>query len=55
MLVKIRPVTPGQRQHVKVVNPDLHKGGPVPHLVERKTGKGGRNVHALSQGRFQAR
>ena len=45
MLVKIRPITPGQRQHVKVVNPDLHKGRPVPHLVERKNGKGGRNVH----------
>ena len=45
MLVKMRPVTPGQRQHVKVVNPDLHKGRPVSHLVERKTGKGGRNVH----------
>jgi large subunit ribosomal protein L2 len=45
MLVKIRPITPGQRQHVKVVNPDLHKGRPVPHLVERKTRKGGRNMH----------
>jgi large subunit ribosomal protein L2 len=45
MLVKIRPITPGQRQHVKVVNPDLHKGRPVPHLVERKNRKGGRNMH----------
>ncbi len=45
MLVKMRPITPGQRQHVKVVNPDLHKGRPVPHLVERKNKKGGRNVH----------
>jgi large subunit ribosomal protein L2 len=45
MLVKIRPITPGQRQQVRVVNPDLHKGGPVPHLVERKNRKGGRNVH----------
>lgn len=45
MLVKIKPVTPGQRQQVKVVNPDLHKGGPVPHLVERKKKHAGRNVH----------
>ena len=45
MLVKLRPITPGQRQQVKVVNPDLYKGRPVPHLVERKNKKGGRNVH----------
>ena len=45
MLVKIRPITPGQRQRVKVVNPELHKGRPVPHLVEHKNRKSGRNVH----------
>ena len=45
MLVKMRPITPGQRQHVKVVNPDLYKGRPVSHLVEHKSKKGGRNVH----------
>jgi large subunit ribosomal protein L2 len=45
MLVKLRPITPGQRQQVKVVNPDLHKGRPVPHLVEHKNKKSGRNVH----------
>jgi large subunit ribosomal protein L2 len=45
MLVKLRPITPGQRQQVRVVNPDLHKGGPVPHLVEHKKKRGGRNVH----------
>ena len=45
MLVKLRPITPGQRQQVRVVNPDLHKGRPVPHLVERKAKKGGRNMH----------
>jgi large subunit ribosomal protein L2 len=45
MLVKMRPITPGQRQHVKVVNPDLYKGRPVPHLVEHQSKKGGRNVH----------
>jgi large subunit ribosomal protein L2 len=45
MLVKMRPITPGQRQQVRVVNPDLHKGRPVPHLIERKNKKGGRNMH----------
>jgi large subunit ribosomal protein L2 len=45
MLVKIRPITPGQRQHVKVVTPGLHKGRPVARLVEHKPKKGGRNVH----------
>jgi len=45
MLVKMRPITPGQRQHVKVVNPELHKGRPVPQLVESKLRKAGRNVH----------
>ena len=45
MLVKSRPITPGQRQHVRVVNPDLYKGRPVPQLVEHKAKKGGRNVH----------
>jgi len=45
MLVKMSPVTPGQRQVVKVVNPDLHKGKPVAHLVESKLRKAGRNVH----------
>ena len=45
MLVKSRPITPGQRQQVKVVNPDLHKGRPVPHLVEHKPRRGGRNMH----------
>jgi large subunit ribosomal protein L2 len=45
MLVKMKPVTPGLRQQVRVVNPELHKGGPVPHLVERKMKRGGRNVH----------
>jgi large subunit ribosomal protein L2 len=45
MLVKVKPTTPGRRQVVKVVNPDLHKGAPVSHLVERKVRKAGRNVH----------
>ncbi len=45
MLVKVKPVTPGRRQVVKVVNPDLHKGRPVARLVERKARKAGRNMH----------
>lgn len=45
MLVKIRPVTPGQRQQVRVVNRDLHKGRPVPHLVEHQARKSGRNMY----------
>jgi large subunit ribosomal protein L2 len=45
MLVKIKPTTPGQRQQVKVVNPDLYKGRPVASLIERKAKRGGRNVH----------
>jgi large subunit ribosomal protein L2 len=45
MLVKIRPITPGQRQQVRVVNPELHKGRPVAHLVEHKSKRSGRNVH----------
>ena len=45
MLVKVKPVTPGRRQLVKVVNRDLHKGRPVEHLTERRISKAGRNVH----------
>jgi large subunit ribosomal protein L2 len=45
MLVKVKPVTPGQRQLVKVVNRDLHKGRPFRQLVERKLSKAGRNMH----------
>jgi large subunit ribosomal protein L2 len=45
MLVKIKPTTPGQRQQVKVVNPDLYKGRPVAHLVEHKPKRSGRNMH----------
>ena len=45
MLVKLRPITPAQRQRVKVVTPGLHKGRPVRQLVERKAKKAGRNMH----------
>jgi large subunit ribosomal protein L2 len=45
MLVKVKPVTPGQRQLVRVVNRELHKGRPVASLIERKVKKSGRNMH----------
>jgi len=45
MLVKVKPVTAGQRQLVKVVNRNLHKGRPVERLTERRIRKAGRNVY----------
>jgi large subunit ribosomal protein L2 len=45
MLVKVKPVTAGRRQVVKVVNPELHKGRPVARLTERRIHRAGRNVH----------
>jgi len=44
-LVKVKPVTNGRRSLIKLVNPDLHKGGPLPSLTERKNRQGGRNVN----------
>src|SRR6266545_3018140 len=44
-LVKVKPTSPGRRQLVKLVNPDLHKGGPYPPLVEKQSRKAGRNVN----------
>ena len=44
-LVKVKPTSPGRRQLVKVVNPDLHKGGPYAPLVEKQSKKAGRNVN----------
>src|SRR6185436_4159586 len=43
MLVKVKPTSPGRRSVVKVVTPELHKGKPVPSLIERKSKKAGRN------------
>src|SRR5687768_12584143 len=45
MLVKVKPTSPGRRQLVKVVTPGLHKGKPVPGLVERESKTDGRNAH----------
>src|SRR5437879_12671495 len=44
-LVKVKPTSPGRRQLVKLVNPDLHKGGPYPRPVEKQSKKAGRNVN----------
>jgi large subunit ribosomal protein L2 len=42
-LIKVKPTSPGRRSVVKVVTPELHKGKPVPSLIERKSKKAGRN------------
>jgi large subunit ribosomal protein L2 len=42
-LVKVKPTSPGRRQVVKVVNPDLHKGKPYSPLLEKQSKKSGRN------------
>lgn len=44
-LVKVKPTSAGRRAVVKVVNPNLHKGGPVASLIEKKSSKAGRNNH----------
>src|SRR5215212_5557634 len=45
MLVKVKPTSPGRRQLVKVVTPELHKGKPVASLVESESKNSGRNVY----------
>jgi len=42
-LVKVKPTSAGRRALVKVVNPLLHKGGPLPSLVEKQVRGSGRN------------
>src|SRR5438309_9596347 len=44
-LVKVKPTSPGRRQLVKLVNPDLHKGAPYHRLVEKQSRKACRNVN----------
>ncbi len=44
-LVKVKPTSAGRRAVVKVVNPNLHKGGPIASLIEKKNSKAGRNNH----------
>jgi large subunit ribosomal protein L2 len=50
-LVKAKPTSAGRRFVVKVVSPQLHKGGPHEPLLAKKTKTGGRN----NQGRITTR
>jgi large subunit ribosomal protein L2 len=50
-LVKPKPTSPGRRSMVKVVSPDLYKGGPYEPLLEKQSKKSGRN----NQGRITVR
>jgi large subunit ribosomal protein L2 len=52
-LVKVKPTSPGRRAVVKVVNPDLYKGGPYQPLTEPKPKKAGRNNHGHITTRHQ--
>ena len=51
LVIKLKPTSPGRRGTVVVKRPGLHKGGPHPALVEKKTKTGGRN----NQGRITTR
>lgn len=42
-LVKCKPTSPGRRQLIKLVNPELHKGEPHAPLLEIRKKTGGRN------------
>lgn len=42
-LIKVNPTTPGQRNLVKVKNPDLYRGAPQRALLEKKKRVAGRN------------
>ena len=42
-VVSAKPTSPGRRFVVKVVSPELHKGGPYEPLVRKKSKTGGRN------------
>lgn len=42
-VTKSKPTSPGRRFVVKVVNPELHKGGPYKPLLEPLSKSGGRN------------
>src|SRR5499427_9617236 len=48
-LIKVKPTSPGRRGLVKVVNPDLHAGGPIERLTEsRKRGSGRNNAGRIT-------
>ena len=42
-IAKSKPTSPGQRHVVRVKRDDLHKGGPLRALVDKKSKSGGRN------------
>ena len=42
-LVKVKPTSPGRRALVKVVNPELYKGGPFAPLTQPQRRGSGRN------------
>jgi len=42
-LVKVKPTSPGRRALVKVVTPELHKGGPIAALTSGQSKTNGRN------------
>lgn len=44
-LQKVKPTSPGRRAVIRVVHPDLHKGGPFKPLIEPQDKTGGRNHH----------
>jgi len=44
-LVKVKPTSAGRRGVVKVVNANLHKGGPLASLTEKQIRGSGRNNH----------
>lgn len=50
-IVKTKPTSAGRRFVVKIVEHDLHKGGPYEPLVEKKSKTGGRN----NKGRITSR
>src|SRR5918994_7632212 len=52
-LVKVKPTSPGRRALVKVVTPELHKGGPFAPLTEPKKRGSGRNNHGRVTTRHQ--
>src|ERR687897_305891 len=52
-LVKVKPTSPGRRALVKVVTPELHKGGPFSALTAPKKRGSGRNNHGRVTTRHQ--
>lgn len=50
-LLKSKPTSPGKRGEIRVVHPDIHKGGPYAPLLEKLKKTGGRN----NQGRITVR